>query len=138
MYVVVVVVVQYSYETGIHAYPPINIYSIQLKTGILYSTLFVLYKIVCIASLTSRYTDETRSLVWISTCLHYRSLALLRKSPKVSGDLREFTGECNLEILYSSPLLGCSLARLLACLLACLPACLPACLLARPPACLHG
>ena len=34
------------------------------------------------------------------TCL------FLQKSPKVSGNLREFTGECNLGILYSSSLLG--------------------------------
>ena len=37
----------------------------------------------------------------------YRSLALfLQKSPKISGNLQEFTGECNLDILYSSSLLS--------------------------------
>ena len=36
----------------------------------------------------------------------YRKLILfLQKSPKISGDLRDFAGECNLGILYSSSLL---------------------------------
>ena len=36
----------------------------------------------------------------------YRKLVLfLRRSPKISGNFREFTGECNLSILYSSSLL---------------------------------
>ena len=36
----------------------------------------------------------------------YRKLVLfLQKSPKVSGNLQEFTGECNLGILYASSLL---------------------------------
>ena len=37
----------------------------------------------------------------------YRNIDLfLQKSSKVSGNLREFTGECNLGILYSSSLLA--------------------------------
>ena len=36
----------------------------------------------------------------------YRKFVLLlQRSPKISGNIKEFTGECNLGILYSSSLL---------------------------------
>ena len=36
----------------------------------------------------------------------YKLVLFLQKSPKVSGNLQEFTGECNLGILYSSSFLN--------------------------------
>ena len=40
-----------------------------------------------------------------STNTYRKLVLLLQKSPKISRNLREFTGECNLGILYSSSLL---------------------------------
>ena len=52
-----------------------------------------------------RFSEEIYGRKRFSTNTYRNRVCFLEKSSKISGNLREFTGECNLGILYSSSLL---------------------------------
>ena len=62
-----------------------------------------------------RFSTEVYGRKRLSTNTYRKPVLFLQKSPKVSGNLRESTGECNLGILYSSSLLPNHLVFMLVC-----------------------
>ena len=55
-----------------------------------------------------RFSTEIYGSKWEKTVFHeyLQEYCFVITSPKISGNLPEFTGECSLGILYSSSLLG--------------------------------
>ena len=85
----------------------IMIVMIIITTSIIYYSILCIIIVIMSAGTNGiiRRSTGTTGRKRFSTKAYRKLVLFLHTSPTISGDLREFTGECSLGILYSNSLL---------------------------------